>query len=70
LTQLYRHYRVMRIIRELFLAFLDDIRLLLPQFQEKAELDKPRAIADYIAGMTDRVNAIRECRRLFAIELE
>ncbi|MHB1591336.1 MAG: deoxyguanosinetriphosphate triphosphohydrolase, partial [Sulfuricella sp.] len=42
-TQLYRHYRVMRIIRELFLAFLDDIRLLLPQFQEKAELDKPRA---------------------------
>ncbi|MHB8167119.1 MAG: hypothetical protein ACYDDT_10165 [Sulfuricella sp.] len=44
-----------RIIRELFLAFLDDIRLLPPQFQEKAELDKPRAIA----GMTDRYS-IRE----------
>ncbi|MHB1618776.1 MAG: deoxyguanosinetriphosphate triphosphohydrolase [Sulfuricella sp.] len=75
-TQLYRHYRVMRmsskarrIIREMFLAFLDDIRLLPPQFQDKAELDKPRAIADYIAGMTDRY-AIREYRRLFAIELE
>ncbi len=75
-AQLYRHYRVMRmsskarrIIRELFLTFLDDIRLLPPQFQKKAEQDKPRAIADYIAGMTDRY-AIREYRRLFAIELE
>ena len=60
-AQLYRHYRVMRmsskarrIIRELFLTFLDDVRLLPPQYQEKAEQDKPRAIADYIAGMTDR----------------
>jgi len=73
-TRLYRHFQVMRmsskarrIIRELFQAFLDDARLLPPQFQEKAELDKPRAIADYIAGMTDRY-AIREYRRLFAIE--
>ena len=60
-AQLYRHYRVMRmsskarrIIRELFLTFLDDVRLLPPQYQEKAEQDKPRAIAYYIAGMTDR----------------
>ena len=73
-THLYRHYRVMRmsskarrIIRELFHAFLDDARLLPPQFQEKAEQDEPRAIADYIAGMTDRY-AIREYRRLFAVE--
>lgn len=73
-TRLYRHYRVMRmsnkarrIIRELFLAFLDDVRLLPPQYQKKAQQDKPRAIADYIAGMTDRY-AIREYRRLFAIE--
>jgi dGTPase len=73
-TRLYRHYRVMRmsskarrIIRELFLAFLDDIRLLPPQYQEKAQQDKPRAIADYIAGMTDRY-AIREYRRLFTVE--
>ena len=73
-AQLYRHYRVMRmsskarrIIRELFLTFLDDVRLLPPQYQEKAEQDKPRAIADYIAGMTDRY-AIREYRRLFTVE--
>ncbi|MDD5329473.1 MAG: deoxyguanosinetriphosphate triphosphohydrolase [Sulfuricella sp.] len=73
-THLYRHYRVMRmsskarrIIRELFHAFLGDARLLPPQFQEKAERDEPRAIADYIAGMTDRY-AIREYRRLFAVE--
>ena len=55
------------IIRELFLAFLDGIRLPPPQFQEKAELDKLRAIADYIAGMTDRY-AIREYLRLFIVE--
>jgi dGTPase len=73
-TQLYRHFQVMRmsskarrIIHELFQAFLDDVRLLPPQYQEKAQQDKPRAIADYIAGMTDRY-AIREYRRLFAIE--
>jgi dGTPase len=73
-THLYRHFQVMRmsskarrIIRELFHAFLADIRLLPPQFQEKARQDKPRAIADYIAGMTDRY-AIREYRRLFAVE--
>ena len=73
-THLYRHYRVMRmsskarrIVRELFRTFLDDFRLLPPQFQEKADLDKTRAIADYIAGMTDRY-AIREYRRLFAVE--
>ncbi|MBZ0094085.1 MAG: deoxyguanosinetriphosphate triphosphohydrolase [Sulfuricella sp.] len=73
-AQLYRHFQVMRmsskarrIIRELFQAFLDDARLLPPQYQEKAQQDKPRAIADYIAGMTDRY-AIREYRRLFTIE--
>jgi dGTPase len=32
-----------------------------------AETDAPRAIADYIAGMTDRY-AIREHRRLFNAE--
>jgi dGTPase len=73
-THLYRHFQVMRmsskarrIVRELFHAFLADIRLLPPQFQEKAKQDKPRTIADYIAGMTDRY-AIREYRRLFAVE--
>jgi len=32
-----------------------------------AKEDQPRAVADYIAGMTDRF-AIREHRRLFAVE--
>jgi dGTPase len=72
--RLYQHYRVARmsgkakrIIFELFHAFMGDARLLPPQFQEKAGRDKPRAISDYIAGMTDRY-AIREHRRLFAVE--
>jgi len=67
---LYRHYRVMRmtnkarrIVRELFAAFLADPRLLPPDYQ-RDELEQARAIADYIAGMTDRY-AIREHKRLF-----
>ena len=70
---LYRHYQVLRmtekarrIIRDLFSAFQSDPRLLPPQYQRKAREDAPRAIADYIAGMTDRY-AIREHRRLFAV---
>jgi dGTPase len=46
---------------------MDDSRLLPPQFNLQAESDGPRAVADYIAGMTDRY-AIREYRRLFAVE--
>jgi dGTPase len=75
-TNLYRHYRVMRmstkahrIINELFKAFMSDSRLLPPQYQRKAEIDQARAVADYIAGMTDRY-AIKEYRRLFAVEEE
>ena len=37
-----------------------------PQYQSRARDDKPRAIADYIAGMTDRY-AMKEHRRLFAV---
>ena len=71
---LYRHYRVVRmstkarrIVTELFAALLSDTRLLPPEFQEQAGEGAPRAIADYVAGMTDRY-AILEHRRLFAIE--
>ncbi|MDY0014374.1 MAG: deoxyguanosinetriphosphate triphosphohydrolase [Rhodocyclaceae bacterium] len=70
---LYWHYQVLRmtdkakrVIRELFQAFMDDPRLLPPQYQAKAREDKARAIADYIAGMTDRY-AMKEHRRLFAV---
>ncbi|MGA8863802.1 MAG: deoxyguanosinetriphosphate triphosphohydrolase [Gallionella sp.] len=71
---LYRHYRVLRmsakaqrIIGDLFGIFMADSRLLPPQFQSLAQHDRARAVADYIAGMTDRY-AIREHRRIFAVE--
>ena len=74
-TNLYRHYRVSRmsskarrIITDLFQAFLTEPALLPPEFQARAQADTPRAIADYIAGMTDRY-AIVEHRRLFAIDI-
>jgi len=70
---LYRHYQVMRmtakarrILRELFQAFLDEPRLLPVDHRQRAERDGPRAIADYVAGMTDRY-AIKEHRRLFEV---
>ncbi|OGS91424.1 MAG: deoxyguanosinetriphosphate triphosphohydrolase [Gallionellales bacterium GWA2_60_18] len=73
-VHLYRHYRVMRmsakarrIITELFGAFMADSRLLPPQFQRATEAERARAVADYVAGMTDRY-AIREHRRIFAVE--
>ena len=71
---LYRHYHVARmaskarrIVTDLFGAFLEEPQLLPPEFQARAEQDKARAIADYVAGMTDRY-AILEHRRLFAVE--
>ena len=73
-THLYRHYRVLRmsaksqrILSDLFGVFMADNRLLPPQSQRQAEPDRARAVADYIAGMTDRY-AIREHRRIFAVE--
>jgi dGTPase len=71
---LYRHYRVVRmtskaarVVAELFEAFVDDIRLLPDEHKRKAERDRHRAVADYIAGMTDRY-AIKEHRRLFSVD--
>jgi dGTPase len=72
---LYQHYQVARmankarrIVAELFGAFRTDPRMLPPQYQDRAVHDGvERAIADYIAGMTDRY-AIREHRRLFAVQ--
>ena len=70
---LYRHPEVLRmttkaarIVRELFAAFQDEPRLLPAEHCARAQSEGPRAIADYIAGMTDRF-AIREHRRLFAV---
>lgn len=68
---LYRHYKVMRmtnkarrIVRELFEAFVNEPRLLPPDYRHNEAMIQARAIADYIAGMTDRY-AIREHHRLF-----
>ncbi len=78
-NHLYRHYRVHRmtskarsIIRALFDSFLDDPLLLPPEAQRKAAepeaetgiSGRARAVADYIAGMTDRY-AIQEYERIF-----
>jgi dGTPase len=71
---LYRHPEVMRmtskakrIVRELFDAFHQEPRLLPADHQVRVAAHGARAIADYIAGMTDRY-AIREHRRLFSVE--
>jgi len=76
---LYSHYRVQRmsnkaqgIIDSLFGAFMDEPKLLNPEYQQHVQLlekedgtqGKARAVADYIAGMTDRY-AITEYRRIF-----
>jgi dGTPase len=73
---LYAHDRVTRmmseavkIIRELFTAFMQDPGLLPPQYQEKLlgqeqKQERARIVADYIAGMTDRY-AMREHARLY-----
>lgn len=82
-NNLYQHYQVLRmtnkanrIISDLFGAFMDNQRLLPPQYQERAAGPAPQApwgpdakartVADYVAGMTDRY-AMREHRRLFAV---
>jgi dGTPase len=77
--RLYRHYRVQRMTRkarvvvtELFSAFMED-PLLLPDehrvttqrlASEQGDAGRARAVADYVAGMTDRY-AISEHERIF-----
>ena len=67
-AQLYRHPQVMQtttqaqqVVRELFAAYLDQPGELRGEFAARA--DRHRAVADYIAGMTDRF-AMREHERL------
>jgi len=70
---LYKHYQVMRmsnkarhIISKLFVAFETEPALLPSKYQHKFLDYGHQAIADYVAGMTDRY-AIKEYQRLFAI---
>ena len=81
-NNLYLHYRVHRmmhkaqvIVRDLFNAIFNDPRLL-PSWQqaivarheqEEGMAGRARAVADYIAGMTDRY-AITEHKRLFHVD--
>jgi dGTPase len=75
----YRHYKVLRmtskarqVIKALFEAFMDDVNLMPPEHRDLARSTeeargvggRARAVADYVAGMTDRY-AILEHRRLF-----
>jgi dGTPase len=67
-AHLYRHPQVMHttvqakaVVRELFAAYLAEPGELRAQFA--AREDRHRAVADYIAGMTDRF-ALREHERL------
>jgi len=74
LDNLYRHSQVIRmtakarrIVRDLFQAFIEDPRLLADEYRREDPVAQARAIADYIAGMTDRY-AIREHRAIFVMD--
>jgi dGTPase len=75
----YRHYRVLRmtskasnVLTALFTAFFNDVNLMPTEHrnaavrfeEEKGKAGRARAVADYVAGMTDRY-AILEHRRVF-----
>src|SRR6266404_1762741 len=75
----YRHYKVLRmtskarrVVQQLFEALFKDVSLMPPEYRDTAlqaetahgAAGRARAVADYIAGMTDRY-AILEHRRLF-----
>ena len=65
-------WRAQKVVRALFEAYMQDTRLLTPKYQAFAkryeaadgETGRARAIADFIAGMTDRY-AMREYGQLF-----
>jgi dGTPase len=75
----YRHYKVLRmtskarrVLKALFEAFFEDVALMPPEHRdiavasekERGLAGRARAVADYVAGMTDRY-AILEHGRLF-----
>ena len=77
--QVYRHYKVLRMtakarrtLQALFEVLMDDVKLMPTEHRDaalRAEKEggaagRARAVADYVAGMTDRY-AILEHRRLF-----
>jgi dGTPase len=75
-ARMYRHPEVRKVrdradavVRRLFEAYFAEPSLMPAEWAARAESgDVARAVADYIAGMTDRF-AIEEHRRLFQIEI-
>jgi dGTPase len=73
LDNLYRHPQVSaktdqarRVVRDLFAAYMNDLTQMPADFAARS--DAARAVADYIAGMTDRF-AAREHERLTGLKL-
>ncbi|MGH2537683.1 MAG: deoxyguanosinetriphosphate triphosphohydrolase [Candidatus Promineifilaceae bacterium] len=72
LERMYRHHRLMRMqtkaerfVAEIFEAYMKEPRMLPEKIQERlADTARPRLVADYIAGMTDRY-ALDEWEKLF-----
>lgn len=72
MKNLYQHYRVVRMtdkgqrfLKALFTAYLSQPKLLPPEVVHRGhEEGLPRAVCDYVAGMTDRF-AVQEYKRLF-----
>lgn len=61
--------RAVRMLEELFRHFLANPRQISEQFRKRARSDGwPRAICDYLAGMTDRF-ALQEHQRLFGLSV-
>ena len=79
-AQLYRHPQVVhtmdqaqRVVRDLFAAYLLEPERMKPRFAERAvrsdeRASRARAVADFIAGMTDRY-ALREHQRITGLNL-
>ena len=55
--------KAIKTIEGLFNVYMDDLSLIPSDYQSIGREEKPRVIADYIAGMTDRY-AIREFEKL------
>lgn len=77
MESVYRHYKVnrmtskaRRVVADLFHFFLEEPNCLPPEWQKRADKPESRqtaeAVADYIAGMTDRY-AFEEHRRIFDV---
>ncbi|MEB2284085.1 MAG: deoxyguanosinetriphosphate triphosphohydrolase [Polyangiaceae bacterium UTPRO1] len=73
LDRLYRHHRVtrmtvkaQRVMTALFQTYMEEPQQMPPHVYQRIDVDdpKPRVVADYIAGMTDRF-AFDEYRKLF-----